>query len=131
MIKHDYIKLDSLGKIEYDNTYKILVLRDLYINRFVNYNRYSDELKIIIDEMDGKGIIEFENTLLSRQESDYINFYLNKSTFDNGLNLRNMYSHRTQPNPNEEYHKDNYMKLLRIFILIIIKINDELCLNYS
>lgn len=130
MIEHDYIKLDSLGKIEFNNIYKIVVLRDLYINGFVNYNRYVDELKVIIDEMDSKGIIEFEDTLLSRQESDYINFYLNKSTFDNGFDLRNMYSHGTQPNPNEEYHKGNYMKLLRIFILIIIKINDELCLKY-
>lgn len=130
MIEHNYIKLDSLGKIKFNNIYKIFVLHDLYINGVVNYNRYSDKLKIIIDEMDGKGLIEFEDTLLSRQESDYINFYLNKSTFDNGFDLRNMYSHGTQPNPSEEYHKDNYMKILRIFILIIIKINDELCLKY-
>ncbi|MBU3087154.1 hypothetical protein KPL42_01475 [Clostridium gasigenes] len=130
MIEHNYIKVDNTGKIQFTNRYKIIVLADLYKNGFVNYNRYGDKLKVIIDEMYSKGLIEFEDTLLSKQESDYINFYLNKATFDNGFDLRNMYSHGTQPNPNEEYHKDNYMKILRIFILIIIKINDELCLKY-
>ena len=38
-----------------------------------------------------------------------------------------MYSHGTQPSGDEKIHYANYIKFLKIFILIIIKINDELC----
>lgn len=36
-----------------------------------------------------------------------------------------------QPAGDEEMHKTNYMIILRLFILVIIKINDELCLKES
>ena len=79
--------------------------------------------------MELKNIINFENSLFSKPECDYFNYYLNRASFNNGLNLRNNYSHGTQPNgdKDENIHKSNYMIFLRIVILIIIKINDELC----
>ena len=70
---------------------------------------------------------------MSRPEADYFNYYLNKSEFNNGLDLRNRYIHGTQPSndSSEEIHKYNYMIFLKLFILLIIKINDDLCINDS
>ncbi|TSA23396.1 hypothetical protein D4R71_08685 [bacterium] len=59
-----------------------------------------------------------------------MNYHLNKSAFNDSLDLRNKYIHGTQPNDSgdDEIHKYNYMIFLKLFVLIIIKINDELCL---
>jgi len=40
-----------------------------------------------------------------------------------------MYSHGTQPFGDENIHYTNYIRFLKLFILIIIKINDELCIQ--
>ena len=84
-----------------------------------------------IDIMELKNIINFESSLFSKPECDYFNYYLNRASFNNGLNLRNNYSHGTQPNGDEDEktHESNYMIFLRLVILIIIKVNDEVCLN--
>lgn len=84
----------------------------------------------MINEMEACGIVKIESSQLSRPEQDYINYYLNKSTFNNALDLRNRYSHGTQPSGEhiENIHEFNYMIFLRFFILIIIKINVDLCL---
>ena len=60
-------------------------------------------------------------------------YYLNKSEFNNGLDLRNKYIHGTQPSSDdaEEKHRYNYMIFLKLFILLIIKINDDLCIYNS
>lgn len=65
---------------------------------------------------------------MSVLESDYLNYILNNK-YSNSLFLRNMYLHGTQLVDNEVLHKSNYMIILRLFILVIIKINDELCLK--
>ena len=73
-------------------------------------------------------VIEFESYLFSRPEHDYINYFLNKSQFNNGLDLRNKYSHmQPQSDDDEKIHKQSYMIFLRLFIITIIKINDDFC----
>ena len=44
-----------------------------------------------------------------------------------------MYIHGTQPSETEsdQIHETNYMRILKIFILTIIKINDDLCTYYD
>lgn len=130
LIDHGYIILDSEGYIRIYDLTKIYILRDLYNNEFVSYWRYSQDKRAVVDNLASDGMVKFESSLLSKSESDYINYYLNKSEFNNGLDLRNMYSHGTQPNgeESENIHEANYIIFLRLFILIIIKINDELCL---
>lgn len=82
-----------------------------------------------MDCLKKKNVIEFESSLFSRPEQNYINYFLNKSQFNNGLDLRNKYSHM-QPcsEDNDEIHVQNYMILLRLFIITVIKINDEFCI---
>ena len=63
----------------------------------------------------------------SKPEQDYLNYILNKSEFSNGLDLRNKYIHDTCP-LDEKIQRQDYMELLKIMVLIMIKINEEFCL---
>lgn len=132
LVDNKYLSTDNNGYIILSNKPLILILKDLYNNEVVSYWRYSQSERTIIDCLADKNMVEFEDLLFSRPEQDYINYYLNKSQFNNGLDLRNKYSH-TQPNigDDEKIHRQNYMIFLRLFILSVIKINDDFCLAYD
>lgn len=51
---------------------------------------------------------------------------MNKKDYNNGPDLRNRYLHGTYPIDIQQQHMD-YVELLKIMVLIIIKINDEFC----
>lgn len=72
--------------------------------------------------MSDSGLIKFSTSLFSVQELNYYNFLLNKSEFNNGLDLRNRYFHETQ-NIDESQSKHDYIVFLKVIILIVIKIN--------
>lgn len=122
-----YILVDEDEYIRFNNKFLIIILRDIYNNEVISYWKYSDQGRNIIDNLEQKNIIEFESSLFSRPEQAYINYFLNKAQFNNGLDLRNKYSH-TQPDIDERnIHMQNYMIFLRLFILVVIKLNDEFC----
>lgn len=108
----------------------INILKDLYENEVLSYWRLSKPIRDKVDLLIGNGLLKSSSSLLSMPESDYLNYMLNNK-YSNSLFLRNMYLHGTQPAGNEDMHKTNYMIILRLFILVIIKINDELCLKKS
>lgn len=97
--------------------YKKGVLCSSYLNDF------KDELKFL----EKKEMIEYESSLFSRLEHDYFNYILNSSKFSNGLDLRNKYLHGTQ-SIEKKIHMNDYLKFLELFVLIVIKINEEFCL---
>lgn len=68
------------------------------------------------------------DSLFSEPEQDYLNYELNKSSYSNGLDLRNRYAHSTYPE-NEKIQFMDYIRLLKIMILVITKINEEFCLR--
>lgn len=128
LIDHKYLSIDGEEYIIFNDKLLIMILKDLYFNEVISYWKYSKSGRKIIDEFVKKNVIEFESSLFSRPEQDYINYFLNRSQFNNGLDLRNKYSH-TQPNSydDEKIHNQNYMIFLRLFILSVIKINDDFC----
>ncbi|MBM4764690.1 hypothetical protein GNT69_20760 [Bacillus sp. B15-48] len=130
LIKHKYIEINSEGYIKIYDINRLYILKDLFTNEVINYWRYPLKLREKLDDMELCGVAEFESSLFSRPEQDYINYYLNKSSFNNALDLRNRYSHGTQPSgdDSEDIHELNYMIFLRMFIMIIIKINDDFCI---
>jgi hypothetical protein len=67
-----------------------------------------------VDNLVNKGLLKSESSLFSKPEQDY---------------LRNMYGHGTQPLGDENIHYSNYIRFLKLFILIILKINDKLCVK--
>ena len=131
LAKWNLINIDVDGKLSIKNHNRVLVLRVLYRNEFLNFNRFDDEMKSEILEMQKLELIEFENTLLSEQESAYINYYLNE-TFPNGPKLRNKYAHGIEYlEDDEKVHYNNYIILLRLLILLVLKINDDVCLYHQ
>ena len=127
LVKNNLIYIEN-DIIKIKDNIVINILKDLYENEVLSYWRLDDKIKGKIDLLINNGLLKSASTLLSVPESDYLNYMLNNK-YSNSLFLRNMYLHGTQPAGNEELHKSNYMIILRLFVLVIIKINDDLCLK--
>lgn len=130
LIDKKIVSIDEQGFLQFVNIGTVLILRDLFYNGFSSTIYYKKRNMIkLLEEMEQKGWIYFSNKLLSNQESDYFNYYLNKSDFANGFDLRNKYLHGTQrkKGSDDELHKMNYYTLLMLYVIIVIKINEEFC----
>jgi hypothetical protein len=116
------------GIIKIADLKKIFILKELYYEEVLNYYHYEDNLKEVIDVFEAKQIVFFENSLLTSSEQDYLDFYLNKSKFTNGYDIRNRYLHGTNVNDEKQYQSD-YYAILKLIIIIILKMNDDMCLS--
>ena len=115
------------GFIKIADIKTIFILKEFYYEDVLNYLHYEPSLRGVIDSLMEKEIVVFENSLLTRNEQDYLDFYLNKSKFTNGYDIRNRYLHGTNVNDENQYESD-YYSILKLIIIIILKINDDLCL---
>ena len=70
-------------------------------------------------------MVTIENSLFTHEERRYLNYYLNQKEFSNSLDLRNKYLHGTNSSSPEEQEND-YKILLKLIILVIHKIKDDL-----
>lgn len=125
--QHNLIDIDKENKIIF-NKHKLFLLHQLYENKVVVLN-YFKKYQTIIDELVKMGIAEYSSSLLSKPEQEYYNYLFNEVNWNNGLIIRNKYSHGTQIR-NDKENMHDYFILLRIIILIVIKINQELCIKY-
>ena len=130
LLEHEYLMVDNNGYLKFKNLHQIFVLSQLYKDGVINYWHYSKEHRDIIDKMETEGLLYFEDTLFNKLERNYFNYYLNKKEYTNGLDLRNSYMHGTNSN-SEEKSKYLYFILLRIIVLTILKIDDDLYLYKS
>lgn len=119
---------DEEGFIKVADVETIFILKELYHEEVLNYFHYQPSLRSVIDSLAEKEIIVFENSLLTRNEQDYFDFYLNKSKFTNGYDIRNRYLHGTNIN-NEEQYESDYYSIIKLIIILVLKINDDLCLT--
>jgi len=106
----------------------VYILKELYYEDVLSYWHYSEAIRSLIDDFERKKYVVFESTLLSRNEQDYLDYYLNKSKFTNGFDIRNRYLHGTNGSDENQYKADYYL-ILKLFIIICIKINDDLCIK--
>ncbi len=119
------IYLEEDGRLTPDNR-KIKIFHEFYEHEVICAS-YAKNCRDILEELKNRGLVEFESSLFSRPEQNYFNYCMNKSEFDNGLDLRNRYIHGTQI-VDENKNEQDYYIFLRIMILIVIKINEEFCL---
>ena len=110
------------------NPIKTAILKHFFDKDVLCYH-YCESLQTTIDELLSADHLATENTLFSIPEQHYLDYILNKATYSDGLDLRNKYSHGST-STNEVEHCKNYVEFLKIMVLIIIKINEELCMKF-
>ena len=108
------------------NQNKAFLLKLIYEDGVIVLTRFNKEA--IIEIFNGEKC-RIENTLLSESEAAYFDYYLN-DTYTNGMHIRNKYSH--PPTSNDEVIcKNDYYHIIKLIIILIIKINDDLCTYYD
>ena len=107
----------------------IIVLKSLWEYGVCSYWHYNDEERKAIDDMNAKGWLVKDDHLLSKPERDYFSYYLDNVRFTNGMAYRNHYMHgSTPPVDDENEHSVAYMTFLKLFTIILLKIEDDLWL---
>ena len=120
------IRIDESGIMQV-NIPRVIMLQDLYKHGVICPAYYKDTS--LIDSLVQSGDLRYESTLLSIPEQQYLNYMLNKSEYSNGRDLRNKYIHSTC-SLDEKQQQADYITLLKIMAVIIIKINEEFCLKF-
>lgn len=128
LVQEGYLYTDTHGFVKIKNNVLLFLIRRLHQNEVINYWHYSEGIRKEIDRLVVAGLFFARNTLFTKQELSYFNFYLNKKEFTNGLDLRNKYLHGTN-SAAEKQHKTEYYILLRLIILVLLKIDDDLILR--
>lgn len=127
-IKEGYLKINNENNIEIVKITFIYIIRELHRNKVLSYWHYPKFVRDEIDLLINNGKLFIENTLFSKEEVKYFNFYLNKKIYTNGYDLRNKYLHGTNTQ-SEEKHKYDYYLILKIVILTLLKIEDDIIIN--
>jgi hypothetical protein len=132
LIDKGFIVLDKSGFIKVINLARVIILKDLYDNEVASFHHYPIVVKEEAVHMAEQNMILFESSLFSKPEQSYFNYFLNKSEFTNGIDLRNSYLHGTQANPKEaREHEYAYFRYLKLFVLVLLKIEDDLSISQA
>lgn len=126
LLEKGYLVKDEKGILRCVKMREVRLLKHLYEYGACSYWWYPKEERMILDDMVSKGWISLDNHLLSPAERDYFSYYLNNEKFTNGPAIRNNYAHGTTPSYSEEKHKKNYFQLLVLFVLLLLKISEDL-----
>ena len=126
LVQRGTIRIDESGIIQV-NIPRVIMLQDLYKHGVICPAYYKDTS--LIESLVQSGDLRYESTLLSIPEQQYLNYMLNKSEYSNGNDLRNKYIHSTC-SLDEKQQQADYIALLIIMAVIIIKINEEFCLKF-
>lgn len=112
------------------NTSRILLLKKLFYERVISFHHTSEVDQKIIIELKNKDWLKTDSSLFTKQEVDYLNYYLNSKSFSNGPEIRNKYSHGHKPNYKDKTkYEQDYLTYLNLVILTLLKIEDDLRLS--
>lgn len=132
LLQQKLIYVNGDGYIKINNQEKIMIYAELHYKEVINYWKKNPKIRAEIDKMVKDNNLELESSLFSRNEQDYFNFYLNMSEFIDGYDIRNSNLHGTQVGDRKsDVHYTRYLQILLLVILIVIKINDDICLFES
>jgi hypothetical protein len=127
LIDKGFIFIDENNFVKITNLVKVLILKDLYNNEVGSYYHYSLTFQKEVQQMVTHNMVFIESSLFSKPEQNLFNYFLNKSEFTNGLDLRNSYLHGTQANSEEvQKHEYAYFTYLKLLVLALLKIEDDL-----
>lgn len=129
LINENYLKVNESGILELVNQNRLLIIYYLKDYDVISYWRFPKSLREEIDLMSEQKMVKFSDKLLTVAEQEYFDYYLN-NRFSNGLWLRNKYVHATNSH-NEEEQENDYKTLLKLLVLLILKIEDDLSIAKS
>lgn len=81
---------------------------------------------ILLNEVKHSKKINHYSKLFSYSEANFISYCLNNKKYDNALAIRNKYLHGSTIYFKEDQHRTNYIILIKIFLIVIAKIEEEL-----
>ncbi len=128
LVKDGYLRINKENNVEVDKITFIYIIREIHRNELLSYWHYPKFVRDEIDLLIKEKKLFIENTLFSKEEVKYLNFYLNQKIYTNGYDLRNKYSHGTNTQ-SEQKHKNDYYLILKIIILTLLKIEDDIIIN--
>jgi len=129
-IEDGYLTENQEGFVKVLKALELYIIGMLYKDEVISYWPFPLVIRNVIDQMHEEGMIHFGKTLFSEPEQKYFNYYLNKSDFTDGLDLRNRYLHGTNSDSDEE-HQNSYLIYLKLFILALLKIVNDLAIDGS
>lgn len=124
LINNGILFLDKYEHLRIEVSVKIIFLC-LYHQKMISSFYLTKIERSLLNKYEKEGLVEFKSTLFTENEVAYLNFYLNKKQFTNGYELRNKYLHGSN-SESEERQEFDYNALLKIFILVLHKIVDDL-----
>lgn len=96
---------------------------DYGLSKYYNLEIYQET----INDLQSRGIVYSDSSLLSKSESDFFDYVFNDSKFDNSIGIRNKYNHGSTITGD---YKD-YLFIVLLFLILIIKINEELNISLN
>jgi hypothetical protein len=116
------------GEIQMADPIKVIVAGKLRDNGYISYWHFGAPFRAEMDRLITEGFLETSDRLFTPDEISYLNFYLNKKEFSNGKDLRNKYLHGSNDRDEKRQMLD-YLYFLRTFILILLKLRDDVTLK--
>ena len=111
---------------------KIVVLQHLYKYKACPFWYYPVEMQKAILEMEEAGWVSCCKKLLTSEEQKYFSFILNNEKYTNAYAIRNRYAHGSNaPADDEKQHEIAYTRLLMMFVLLLLKIEDDLLIKVA
>lgn len=105
-----------------------LIFSSFHYQEVISFWHFPLEIRNILIEFEKQNEVIFENCLFTREEIRYLNYNLNKKEFSNSLDLRNKYIHGSN-SESKDVQENDYNVLLKIFILILLKIEDDILIS--
>lgn len=124
LIKDEILYINETQYIKIKDSILIFIIWELYQQWVLSYYAYSDEIQKRILDLETQGFLISKKSLLSKQEADYFDYYLNRSKFINWLEIRNRIHWYKYSSEDEEY--TSYLILLKLIILLLLKMGWEL-----
>ena len=112
------------------NVERFLVIKDIYDNGYTTWDHQDANSQSILKEMVDKEELDVGKTLLSITECEYYNFAMNRTQFQNGWNIRNSLIHGSS-NIDVAFLRTAYIEIIKIFVLIVVKINEEFRVKFG
>lgn len=100
----------------------LFLCEHLYAYNYIRY--HSTEIE---NDFIKSGYLTPYSKLFAPEEANYLNYNLNNSKYGDAKALSNKYRHSNVTDESEDEIRDDYLIGLRMMILIIVKINDDLC----